>query len=266
MNICGELRLSGEDEPLSEYANTPLPAAPAAGSGSGCGGGRSCGLEGILSAENTVGVAIGRLNGDVQLKQSGREPELEGTFVGVYGTHLLADSRNYGLSLNWSTVYGDSRVKETIGEESLSLHQDSVQLNARLNGSVKLSQTWTLHAFAGAEYFASGSSETGEEQNVRLGSIQNLRGEIGIGTRYASGSTTVYGEVRYLNDMVRSNPYADINGLRGYGANPGRQGIGVTVGAQQSLGDGWSVNASYSLEAMSEATMHSANIGVGYRF
>ena len=43
MNICGELRLSGEDEPLSEYANTPLPAAPAAGSGSGCGGGRSCG-------------------------------------------------------------------------------------------------------------------------------------------------------------------------------------------------------------------------------
>lgn len=40
----------------------------------------------------------------------------------------------------------------------------------------------------------------------------------------------------------------------------------MTVGAQQSLGDGWSVNASYSLEAMSEATMHSANIGVGYRF
>ena len=27
--------------------------------------------------------------------------------------------------------------------------------------------------------------------------------------------------------MVRSNPFADINGLRGYGATPGRQGIGV---------------------------------------
>ena len=148
------------------------------------------------------------------------------------------------------------------------MRQDSVQLNARVDWASQLNDAWAVNVFAGMEYFASESAENeeSEEARVRMGSIQNLRGELGIGTRYTSGSTSLYGEVRYLNDMVRSNPYADINGVRGYGANPGRQGIGVTLGAQQELGNGWSVHASYSLEAMSEATMHSANIGAALRF
>ena len=229
--------------------------------------GAAFGLETQLTETDSIGFALGKVGGEVSLKQGGSQMEQDSIYLSVYGSHLLAEyARNRWLTLRWSAAYGVTDTEGTLGQEDLSLKQDNVQLNARLEWNSQLAEHWTLHAFAGAEYFASGSSETGEEQSVRLGSIQNLRGEIGIGTRYASGSTTVYGEIRYLNDMVRSNPYADINGLRGYGANPGRQGIGVTVGAQQSLGDGWSVNASYSLEAMSEATMHSANIGVGYRF
>ena len=142
--------------------------------------------------------------------------------------------------------------------------------------TTQLDHAWSLNVFGGMEYFASNSAENeasdflrsdvADSERVRMGSIQNLRGEFGVGTSYTNGFTTVYGEVRYLNDMVRSNPYADINGIRGYGANPGRHGVGVTIGAQQTLSGGWSVSASYSLEAMNEATMHSANIGMGYKF
>ncbi len=229
--------------------------------------GAAFGLETQLTETDSIGFALGKVGGEVSLKQGGSQMEQDSIYLSVYGSHLLAEyARNRWLTLRWSAAYGVTDTEGTLGQEDLSLKQDNVQLNARLEWNSQLAERWTLHAFAGAEYFASGSSETGEEQSVRLGSIQNLRGEIGIGTRYASGSTTVYGEVRYLNDMVRSNPYADINGLRGYGANPGRQGIGVTLGAQQELGNGWSVHASYSLEAMSEATMHSANIGAALRF
>lgn len=231
--------------------------------------GAAVGLEHYMSATEAVGIAVGRLSGDVQLKNSGREMEQEGTYIGVYGTHQLAEfARTDSLNLRWNAVYGDTETEGSIGQEEMSRTQDSVQLNARLSWTSLLSDAWVLNLFAGMEYFASESAENeeSEEARVRMGSIQNLRGELGIGTRYTSGSTSLYGEVRYLNDMVRSNPYAEINGLRGYGANPGRQGIGVTLGAQQELGNGWSVHASYSLEAMSEATMHSANIGAALRF
>ena len=231
--------------------------------------GAAVGLEHYMSATDAVGFAVGRLSGDVKLNNSGRETEQEGTYIGVYGTHQLAEfARTDSLNLKWSAVYGDTETEGSIGQEEMSRTQDSVQLNARLSWTSLLSDAWVLNLFAGMEYFASDSAENeeSEEARIRMGSIQNLRGELGIGTRYTSGSTTLYGELRYLNDVVRSNPYADINGVRGYGANPGRQGIGVTVGAQQELGGGWSVSASYSLEAMSEATMHSANVGVGLRF
>ena len=231
--------------------------------------GAAVGMEHYMSATDTVGIAVGRLSGDVRLKNSGRETEQSGTYFGLYGVHQLADfDRSNHLNLRWSAVYGDTETEGSIGQEKMSLRQDSVQLNARVDWASQLNDAWAVNVFAGMEYFASESAENeeSEEARVRMGSIQNLRGELGIGTRYTSGSTTLYGELRYLNDVVRSNPCADINGVRGYGANPGRQGIGVTVGAQQELGGGWSVSASYSLEAMSEATMHSANVGVGLRF
>ncbi len=231
--------------------------------------GAAVGMEHYMSATDTVGIAVGHLSGDVKLKNSGRETEQSGTYFGLYGVHQLADfDRSNHLNLRWSAVYGDTETEGSIGQEKMSMRQDSVQLNARVDWASQLNDAWAVNVFAGMEYFASESAENeeSEEARVRMGSIQNLRGELGIGTRYTSGSTSLYGEVRYLNDMVRSNPYADINGVRGYGANPGRQGIGVTLGAQQELGNGWSVHASYSLEAMSEATMHSANIGAALRF
>ena len=231
--------------------------------------GAAVGFEGLLPGGNTIGIAMGRLSGDVQLKQSDRQTEQDGTYIGVYGTHRLAEiDRSNSLNLKWSAVYGETETEYTIGQELVSPAQDSVQLNARLAWITQLSEAFCLSIFAGTEYFASDSAEVRSDtaDAVRMGSIQNLRGEIGLSACMTSGSTTLYGEVRYLNDMVRSNPYADFNGIRGYGANPGRQGVGVTVGAQQELGGGWSVNAGYSLETLSEGTMHSANIGAALRF
>lgn len=231
--------------------------------------GAAVGMEHYMSASDVIGLAVGRLSGDVQLKNSGLETEQTGTYFGLYGVHQLADvDRNNRLNLRWSAVYGDTETEGSIGQEEMSLRQDSVQLHARADWTSQLSEQWVINVFAGMEYFASESAENeeSEEARMRMGSIQNLRGELGIGARYTSGSTSLYGELSYLNDMVRSNPYADINGVRGYGANPGRQGVGFTVGAQQELGGGWSVHASYSMEAMSEATMQTANIGAGLRF
>lgn len=231
--------------------------------------GAAVGFEGLLPGGNTIGIAMGRLSGEVQLKQSDRQTEQDGTYIGVYGTHRLAEiDRRNSLNLKWSAVYGETETEYTIGQESVSPAQDSVQLNARLAWITQLSEAFCLSIFVGTEYFASDSAEVSSDtaDAVRMGSIQNLRGEIGLSACMTSGSTTLYGEVRYLNDMVRSNPYADFNGIRGYGANPGRQGVGVTVGAQQELGGGWSVNAGYSLETLSEGTMHSANIGAALRF
>ena len=229
--------------------------------------GAAFGFETILTSTDYVGFALGKVGGDVQMKEAGSKMEQSGVYLSVYGVHELAEyASNQWLSLKWSGAYGVTDTEGNIGQEEISIKQDSIQLNGRLEWNAQLNQSCSLHAFVGAEYFSGSSSETEHEQSVRMGSIQNLRGELGIGARYTSGSTSLYGEVRYLNDMVRSNPYADINGVRGYGANPGRQGIGLTVGAQQELGGGWSVHASYSLEAMSEATMHAANIGAGLRF
>ncbi len=231
--------------------------------------GAAVGFEGLLPGENAIGVAIGRLSGDVQLKQGGLKAEQDGTYIGVYGTHCLAEiDRRNGLNLKWSAVYGETETELPSDREELSPAQDSVQLNARLAWTSRLSEAWTLSVFGGAEYFACDSAEVSRDaaEMVRMGSIQNLRGEIGLSACVSSGSSSLYGEVRYLNDMVRSNPYADINGVRGCGANPGRQGVGVTVGAQQDLGDGWSVNAGYSLESMSEGTMHAAYLGAALRF
>ena len=76
----------------------------------------------------------------------------------------------------------------------------------------------------------------------------------------------LYGEVSYINDMVRNNPIIEVNGLRGSGANPGRQGVGVEAGATIRLGEKWSASANYSFNAMDDANEHVLNIGASRTF
>ena len=85
---------------------------------------------------------------------------------------------------------------------------------------------------------------------------------------FASDSDRVvlYGEMRYMNDMVRNNPSIEVDGLRGSGANPGRQGVGVEAGTNIRIGERWSVNANYSFNAMDDSNEHILNIGASRTF
>ena len=58
----------------------------------------------------------------------------------------------------------------------------------------------------------------------------------------------------------------EVDGLRGSGANPGRQGIGLEAGATFRLGEKWSTSAGYSFNAIDDSNAHVLNIGVSRTF
>ncbi|MBR2313614.1 MAG: outer membrane beta-barrel protein, partial [Akkermansia sp.] len=71
----------------------------------------------------------------------------------------------------------------------------------------------------------------------------------------------------YMNDMVRSNPVIEQDGLRGKGdANPGRQGMGIEAGATYRIGERWSASANYGFNTMDDSREHRVNVGASYTF
>jgi outer membrane autotransporter protein len=120
-----------------------------------------------------------------------------------------------------------------------------------------------LRGFGGMQYYASDSATV---DGIAIGSIQNLRAEIGVGASHAIGKLGVYGEVAVHQDLVRHNPTVTTPDARYRGMNPGRTGLNFTVGASYSLTDQWSVNASYTGEIVENANAHSASVGATYKF
>ncbi len=74
----------------------------------------------------------------------------------------------------------------------------------------------------------------------------------------------LHGEIRYMNDMVRSNPVIEQDGLRGSGDNPGRQGMGIEAGATYRIGERWSASANYGFNTMEDSKEHRVNVGASY--
>ena len=157
-----------------------------------------------------------------------------------------------------------------------------MQLNSRVNWNKKVNDKLCMSVFGGLEYFANNSDTV---DGVKTGSIQNLRGEIGVGARYVAWGTpavtdgksglvlakgceklVLNGEIRYMNDMVRSNPVVRMNGVSGEGANPGRQGIGIEAGATYRFGQRWSASANYGFNTMEDSKEHRVNVGAAYTF
>ena len=242
--------------------------------------GAAVGADMKLGKRSSLGVAFGYTDVEVATDGLG-EIDQETGHIALYGEHGLKKfANNSCLSLDWVAATGTTESKYM----GAKWEQDSVQLNARLTWSKKVTDRFSYNVFGGVEYFASDSDRV---QNCKSGSIRNLRGELGAGVRYvASGSASapvdeksgmasaapccervvLYGEVSYMNDMVRNNPSIEVNGLRGSGANPGRQGVGVEVGANIRIGERWSVNANYSFNAMDDSNEHILNIGAGRTF
>lgn len=230
-----------------------------------------------VGRKSSVGMAMGYIRSDIR---PGHMPHYNanGFNIAAYGEHgLWSLSHSSSLSMDWVAAYSHTDS----GVHSVNWYQDSVQLNTRLNWNKTVTDRLCMSVFGGLEYFAGNSDTAG---GVKTGSIQNLRGEIGMGARYVAwgapavlddkGGTispaceklVLHGELRYMNDMVRSNPVIEMDGLRGSASNPGRQGMGVEAGATYRLGGHWSASVNYGFNTMSGTREHRVNLGASCSF
>lgn len=240
--------------------------------------GAAVGADMKVGRSSNVGVAFGYT--DAEVSPTGlSDVDQTGTYVALYGEHGLKKlSPTTCLSLDWVAAYGQTESKA----DGSKWNQDSLQLNTRLNWNKKVTERLSASVFGGVEYFA---TESDTEEGVKSGSIQNLRGEVGVGARYVawgipavldgkSGMAmgqgceklVLHGELRYMNDMVRSNPVVRMYGLSGMGVNPGRQGMGVEAGATYRIGERWSASANYGFNTMDDSKEHRVNVGASYSF
>ena len=239
--------------------------------------GAALGVDARVGACSTVGLAVGYADGEVS-PAGLRDMDQEGTYVALYGAHGLKKLSSAScLSMDWVATYGNTESKWN----GMDWEQDSLQLNTRLNWNKKVTDRLSMSVFGGLEYFA---TESDTVNGVKTGSIQNLRGEIGMGIRYVAWGTpsqtdgksgiittgceklVLNGEIRYMNDMVRSNPVIRMNGLSGDAENPGRQGLGIEAGATYRIGERWSASANYGFNAMEDSREHRVNVGASYSF
>lgn len=236
--------------------------------------GTAVGADVQVGRRTSVGVAFGYIEGDVE---SGglSKVEQEGTYVALYGEHGLKKlSDSACLSLDWVATYGDTESEQ--GRRDWE--QQSLQLNTRLNWNKKVTERLCVSVFGGLEYYTNESDRMG---GIKTGSLQNLRGELGVGARYVAWDAPAaagkiarpgceklvfYGELRYMNDMVRNNPTVEINGLRGGADNPGRYGMGIEAGATYRIGERWSSSVNYGFNTMDDSREHRVNVGASYSF
>ncbi len=221
--------------------------------------GAAFGVEGRVTEKSTLGVAIGNSWGKVSTF-SAFPVDQDSMHIGIYGNHTLTES----LTLSWMATHTRTESELNLLGLPYEWAQDALQLDARLTWATAISDKTTLSVFGGLQYLA---TDSGESNGLKTGSVQNLRGELGIGASHkCSDSTLVFGELSFVGDMVRNNPTADLGGMRLRGSNPGRAGINLSVGAAHRLSDDWSLNASYSFELMQNVTGHSLNVGASYSF
>ncbi len=239
--------------------------------------GAAVGVDMKVGKRSSLGVAFGYTDGEVSADGLG-DIDQESGHIALYGEHGLKKfANNSCLSLDWVAATGTTESKYM----GAKWEQDSIQLNTRLTWNKQVTDRFSYNVFGGLEYFASESDRT---MNCKSGSVQNLRGELGVGVRYVAKQGTqpitdgkctpapacervvLYGEVSYINDMVRNNPTIEVDGLRGNGANPGRQGVGLEAGVTIRLGEKWSASANYSFNAMDDSNEHVLNIGASRTF
>jgi len=231
-----------------------------------------------ISPKHLLGVAFGYVEGDVTPTGLGKVDQ-EGYYAAVYGEHVLKQiSVNDSWTMDWTLAYGatDSSFN------GMDWDQDSVQINARVSRNHMVSDRLGVNGFVGLEYFATDSATV---NGVETGSIQNLRGELGVGASYVlwgmpaitdakTGSIlsagcerlVLNGEITYFNDMVRHDPVIRMNGVSGGICNPGRSGVEIELGATYRFNSRWSASVNYSYSAMEDSNEHRVNVGASWSF
>ncbi len=239
--------------------------------------GSAIGADMKVGAASSVGVAFGYT--EIDATPSGlSKVKQEGSYMALYGEHGLKKlSSTSCLSMDWVAAYGQTESKL----HGQKWEQESLQLNTRLSWNKKVNDRLCVSVFGGVEYY---TNESDTVDGVKTGSIQNLRGEVGVGARYVAWGTpatdagrggiiqsgceklVLHGELRYMNDMVRSNPVVRMNGMSGMGENPGRQGVGIEAGATYRFSQRWSASANYGINTMGDSREHRVNVGASFTF
>jgi hypothetical protein len=226
--------------------------------------GAAVGAEISATEQHNVGVAMGCTWGKVSTF-SAYAADQDTTHVALYGSSRLKQTANGGLTLDWSAAYGRSENEADLMGGSYDWTQHSAQLDARLSYARALNERTVLRAFGGLQYLHLDAATP--TAGVKADSMANLRVELGVGATWmATTKTALNGEVSFIGDMLRDNPAAVVGGTSRSGANPGRAGVNVGVGATHQLNESWSVNAGYNLELVPRATSHNASVGATYRF
>lgn len=212
-----------------------------------------------------VGLSIGCTTGEVKPFATHQNVDQFGSYLALYSHHRLVSRESAGiLALSLGAAYGNTESESVLTGRSVSWSQNSILMSARVDWQKKISENALAGVFGGLEYYASDSDNP--THNLKTGSIQNLRAELGITGQYRIADATLFAELSYFNDVARNNPIPAVYGYRGRGSNPGRQGVGVNVGAVYDFGHGWSGSAHYSFESMQDSREHSLNFGAHYCF
>ena len=225
--------------------------------------GAAIGLERALPKNRSLGIAFGYDCGKVSPFNSA-EVDQQSAHLALYGrawSHCLKNRA--GVAVDWVAAYGqtDSEYDALNGKVS----QNSLLLEGRVGYFRQVSERTSVRAFGSMQYFAMDSDSIGD---VRVGTLQNLRMQLGAGISYkATNRTSVFGEAALHYDAMRHNPYVEANGERlRNGSNPGRFGGNIAVGVDYQLNNDWSLRGSYSFEASSDNSEHNVNVGAVYSF
>ncbi len=225
--------------------------------------GAAIGAERQFVSGRSLGVAFGYDYGKASPFATSRVNQ-DSWHAALYGRAGSWNVGNKGsVALDWSVAVGNTTSEcNRLGSD---WSQDSLQLDVRATYSYNLNSRTAVSAFAGVQYYAQGDDST---SRVTADSLQNLRLQAGAGISYrATDRATVYGELAIHNDTMRHNPSVRLDNMNyGSGANPGRLGGSVTVGAQYQLNGGWSLNGSYSFEGTDNSGEHNVNVGAVYSF
>ena len=226
--------------------------------------GAAVGAEISATELHNIGVAMGCTWGKVSTF-SAYAADQDTTHVALYGSSRLKQTANGGLTLVWSAAYGRSENDADLVGADYDWTQHSVQMDARLSYARTLNERTVVRAFGGLQYLHVDAATP--TAGAKADSMENLRVELGVGATWmATAMTALNGEVSFIGDMLRDNPAAVVGGSCRGGANPGRAGVNVGVGATHQLNESWSVNAGYNLELVPRATSHNASVGATYRF
>ncbi|MBQ3218799.1 MAG: autotransporter outer membrane beta-barrel domain-containing protein [Akkermansia sp.] len=166
------------------------------------------------------------------------------------------------VSVDWSAAYGDTTTEHNDFASDWS--QDSWQLDLRATYAQAISERATASVFAGVQYY---THDDAVVDNMHISSLQNLRLTAGAGLSYAATArTNVYGQASVYFDAMRHNPHVDANGACFKGTNPGRIGGILSVGADYSITDRWTLRGAYSFDVAKNSNEHNVNAGVQYSF